>query len=77
MKNIYLDATEDDLYWYRLITMIWAHVKFITIFALIAYVTGAAHLATWEKVSLFFGVGVITGTIGINYSHELMHPKKT
>jgi alkane 1-monooxygenase len=24
---------------------------------------------------LFFGVGVITGTVGINYSHELMHQK--
>ena len=79
MKNIDLDATKDDLYWYRLITMIWAHVQFITVFALIAYVTGAAHLAAWEKISLFFGVGVgvIAGTIGINYSHELMHPKKT
>ena len=55
--------------------MIWAPVQFITVFALIAYVTGAAHLATWEKVGLFFGVGVITGTIGINYSHELMHQK--
>ena len=58
--------------------MIWAHVQFITVFALIAYVTGAAHLAAWEKVSLFFGVGVgvITGTIGINYSHKFMHPQK-
>jgi hypothetical protein len=77
VKNIDLDATKDDLYWYRLITMIWAHVQFITVFALIAYVTGAAHLAAWEKVSFFgVGVGVITGTIGINYSHELMHPQK-
>ena len=75
VKNADLDATEDDLYWYRFITMIWAPVQCITVFALIAYVTGAAHLATWEKVGLFFGVGVITGTIGINYSHELMHQK--
>ena len=22
---------------------------------------------------VFFGVGVVTGTVGINYSHELMH----
>ena len=49
-----MDATKDDLYWYRLITMIWAHVQFITVFALIAYVTGAAHLAAWEKVSFFW-----------------------
>jgi alkane 1-monooxygenase len=50
-------------------------VQFITIFGLIAYVGGAAHLGLWEKVGLFFGVGVISGTIGINYSHELMHQK--
>ena len=65
VKNADLDATEDDFYWYHFITMIWAPEQFITVFALIAYVTGAAHLATWEKVGLFFGVGVLTGTIGI------------
>ena len=35
----------------------------------------AEHLSTLERIGLFFGVGVITGTIGINYSHELMHQK--
>ena len=65
VKNADLDATEDDFYWYHFITMIWAPEQFITVFALIAYATGAAHLATWEKVGLFFGVGVLTGTIGI------------
>ena len=28
-----------------------------------------------EKIVLFFGMGVVSGTIGINYSHELMHQK--
>jgi alkane 1-monooxygenase len=35
----------------------------------------ADHLGTAEKVALFFGVGVISGTIGITYAHELMHQK--
>ena len=35
----------------------------------------AAHLGFVEKIVLFFGMGVISGTIGINYSHELMHQK--
>ena len=75
VRNADLDATDDDLYWYRFITIIWAPLQFITVFGLIAYVTGAAHLGAWEKIGLFFGIGVITGTIGINYSHELMHQK--
>ncbi len=50
-------------------------VQFLTIFGLIYYVGQAEHLGTWEKIGLFFSVGVGTGTIGINYSHELMHQK--
>jgi alkane 1-monooxygenase len=75
LNNGDLEATDDDLYWYRMITTIWAPLQFITIFGLIAYVVGSGHLATWEKIGLFFGIGVISGTIGINYSHELMHQK--
>jgi alkane 1-monooxygenase len=75
LNNGDLEATDDDLFWYRLITMIWAPLQFITIFGLIAYVGSTTHLGTWEKIGLFLGVGVISGTIGINYSHELMHQK--
>jgi alkane 1-monooxygenase len=35
----------------------------------------ADHLGTVEKIVLFFGIGSVSGTIGINYSHELMHQK--
>ncbi len=53
--------------------MAWAPVQFITLFALIWYVSGAEHLSGLEKIVLFFGVGVMTGGVGIVYSHELMH----
>ncbi|MFN7003996.1 MAG: alkane 1-monooxygenase [Roseinatronobacter sp.] len=66
---------ESKLTWYRAITLIWAPVQFITLFGLIWYVTQTGHLSSLEKIVLFFGVGVITGTVGINYSHELMHQK--
>ena len=69
-------ATEESrLTWYRAITLIWAPVQFVTLFGLIWYVSHTGHLSSLEKIVLFFGVGVITGTIGINYSHELMHQK--
>ena len=72
-----VDPQTDDakLTWYRAITLIWAPVQFVTLFGLIWYVSHSGHLSSLEKIVLFFGVGVITGTIGINYSHELMHQK--
>jgi alkane 1-monooxygenase len=39
VRNVDLDATDDDLYWYRFITIIWAPLQFITVFSLIAYIT--------------------------------------
>ncbi|MEO0752951.1 MAG: alkane 1-monooxygenase, partial [Pseudomonadota bacterium] len=75
--NADLDTSEDQLNWYKLITLIWAPVQGVVLFGMIWYVTGPgdAHLGPLETILLFFGVGVITGTVGINYSHELMHQK--
>lgn len=66
---------ESDITWYRVITLIWAPLQFVLLFWMIWYVPQAAHLSALEKSVLFFGVGVVTGTVGINYSHELMHQK--
>ncbi len=69
-------ATPDNgLYWYRMITLIWFPVQFGLLVWLLWYVPQATHLGTLEKVMIFFGMGIISGTIGINYSHELMHQK--
>ncbi|MCA0872643.1 alkane 1-monooxygenase [Seohaeicola saemankumensis] len=75
LDNADLDADDDDLFWYRLLTSLWVPLQFVTLFGLIWYVSQTDHLSTLEKVVLFFGMGVITGTVGINYSHELMHQK--
>lgn len=76
-ENADLETPEDQLTWYKAITLIWAPLQFGLLFWLIWYVTGPgdAHLSALETIVLFFGVGVITGTVGINYSHELMHQK--
>lgn len=66
---------EAVLGWYRWITLIWFPVQFALLIWLLWYVPGAAHLGPWEKVGVFFGMGVVSGTIGINYAHELMHQK--
>ena len=74
-ENADPQTPEDQLYWYRLITLIWAPAQIGTIFGVLLYVSQSGHLARWEEWALFVGVGIITGTIGINYSHELMHQK--
>jgi alkane 1-monooxygenase len=60
------------IFWHQLLTMIWPPLQFITLFGVIWY-SAHSDLTGLEKFGLFFSVGVITGTIGINYSHELMH----
>lgn len=74
-ENADLSATEGDLYWYKMITLIWTPVQFVLLASLLWYVPQAEHLSTTERIGVFFGVGVITGTVGINYAHELMHQK--
>lgn len=68
-------APDSDLFWYRLVTLIWFPVQASVLYALIFYATRADHLGTAEKIGLFFGMGVISGSIGITYAHELMHQK--
>lgn len=75
LNNADPDTPDDHLIWYRLITLIWFPVQFVLIFGMIWYVTATGHLSAMEKVFLFFGVGQISGAVGIVYSHELMHQK--
>lgn len=68
-------TAEKDLFWYRLITLIWAPIQLSIQFGAIWHVTHGAPLATWEVVALFFGIGVIAGAVGIVYAHELLHQR--
>lgn len=58
---------------HRLVTLIWPPIQFGVLCAMLIHVPRADHLGTAEALALFFGMGVMSGTIGINYSHELMH----
>lgn len=68
------ETEHDDLFWYRLITLIWFPIQF-------AFVFGAIWLGTHtemrgaEKFGLMIGIGIITGGVGIVYAHELMHQR--
>ena len=67
------ETPEGQLQWYRLVTLVWPPLQIITIFGILAYVTSSGHLTRVEEWALFAALGVLSGTIGINYSHELMH----
>ncbi len=73
LENADPETPDDDLGWYILLTKVWVPVQFVTLFGLIWFSTHTEQLGTIEKVALFFGMGVLSGTIGMNYSHELMH----
>ena len=77
LENADPQIGDEHLTWYKAITLIWAPVQFGLLFWTIWYANGPgdAHLSPIETIVLFFGMGVISGTIGINYSHELMHQK--
>ena len=73
--NADLNTTNDDLFWYRAVTILWLPVQFVTLFGVLWYVTASDHLSTLELLGLFFGIGVMSGTVGIVYAHELAHQK--
>ncbi len=73
LDNADPDTDEHQIARHRLITLIWAPVQALILVSMLIYVPVAAHLGLAEKLALFFGMGVVSGTIGINYSHELMH----
>lgn len=74
-ENADPNTPDDQLFWYRAITIIWAPLQVTLIFGTMIFVFATDHLAAWEQWALFVGIGVISGAIGINYSHELMHQK--
>jgi alkane 1-monooxygenase len=74
-ENADPNTPRKDLTLYTWLTIAWVPLQFITLFSLLYYVPQAEHLSAVERIGIFWGVGVITGTIGINYAHELMHQR--
>ena len=77
LQNANEDPLKDDkkLGLYQLTTILWAPIQFLTIFGILFFVSSKSHLTGAEQLGLFFGLGIISGTVGINYSHELMHQR--
>jgi alkane 1-monooxygenase len=68
------DTPDEHLFWYQVITLVWLPLQIIIVFGSI-YAATHLDFSGWEMLALMFGVGTSSGTVGINYSHELMHQK--
>jgi len=75
LENADPETSDEQLQFYSMLTKVWPIAQFFTLFGLIWFATHTDHLSVAATIGLFFGMGVISGTIGINYSHELMHQK--
>jgi len=69
------ETASSRMVWHSAVTLVWPPVQFVLLAAMLWVVPRASHLDAGESVALFFGMGVLSGTIGITYSHELMHQR--
>ena len=67
------ETPQAQLFWYKAITLVWPPLQMISIFGVLGYVISTGHLNRWEQWGLFAVLGISSGTIGVNYAHELMH----
>jgi len=74
-ENAAIDTPDSDLFWHRLVTLIWLPVQVLILYGAIWWATASDALSLSEKFGLFFGIGIISGAVGIVYAHELMHQK--
>ncbi|MDE3027033.1 MAG: fatty acid desaturase, partial [Paracoccaceae bacterium] len=74
-ENPATDTPDGDLFWYRAITVLWFPIQFATIYGMIWWTGHGSTLGPYETIALFFGISVMSGTVGIVYAHELMHQK--
>ncbi len=72
-RNRDTETPDSQLFWFRILPMIWLPLQIATVFGAMIYVTASGHLSGLEQWALFATFGILSGTIGINYSHELMH----
>lgn len=63
---------EARLRWHRALVLIWFPVQLAMLIWLLAGL-GGRDLPWGETIALFFGMGVMSGSIGIVYAHELLH----
>ncbi|QHQ36762.1 alkane 1-monooxygenase [Algicella marina] len=73
--NMDPQTQDKELFWYKAITMLWLPVQVAIIFGALIMAFWSDHLSLPEQLLLMISVGIVTGSVGINYAHELIHQK--
>jgi alkane 1-monooxygenase len=70
-----LDPLTPDpaLHWYRAVTLVWLPVQLALIVVCLTAVGPDSTLTLTEQAGLMVCLGVVTGGVGINFAHELVH----
>lgn len=63
----------DTLFWHKMVTWSWPPLQIAVIFGGIWWAANLMNTA--EGIALMVCIGVMTGAIGINFAHELIHQK--
>jgi alkane 1-monooxygenase len=68
-------ATDEALFWHRLVTLVWLPVQVALIFGALWAATRGGWLEPVEQVALMAAMGVAPCMIGFAYAHELVHQR--
>lgn len=74
LTNADTSLSDGALFWHRFVTWAWVPTQLAMIFGGV-WAAAQGHLTEREANWLLVGVGIASGTVGINYAHELVHSK--
>ena len=64
-----------DLFWHSLVTWVWAPIQFAVIWGTLWWIFREDGLDLHHGLFLMLATGVVSGSIGVVYAHELIHRK--
>ncbi len=65
---------DGELFWHKLVTWVWPPLQLLLVFGGLWWAVNHSG-STAEAIALMLVIGVATGAVGINFSHELIHQK--
>ena len=74
-SNIDPQTPDAELFWRRLIVLIWLPIQAAILVFILYAATHFAHLNWHERLGLVVETGLVTGAVGIVFAHELIHQK--
>ena len=68
-------SLKSKLFDYKIILYIWPFIQIFLLFGTLTTIFFFNHLNIIESITLMLALGMITGSVGITFAHELMHQK--